>query len=488
MPSLGRRLEDFRSEKLEQRLTVKERDDIIREVNTEILQTMMYKLYFDEGLTQREVGKELGVSRAKVQKTFKEMGWVGRHQNRRLDSSEVRDLYEDGLNQAEIAKKLSVSRTYVYKILKETNSDEFESGLSRRKTKIDLEKVRFLYCEKGLTQAEIADLLEVAQTTIGRRVREQKWERHGRKTSIDTIELHRLYFEERMSQRDAAEHLGVPLKLVKDRFLDMGWKVGPRGAILDTREILRLHEEDEKNKAEIAVEVGVSYSRLNQMFEDIESGVHSTLSDYHGSNAYRLEAKRLREEIFGRECTLCEVSQDESMLVIHRKDGTPHNPEQLWNPETLQNLQSNEWARLCPTCHKSVHWSMKFLSMSWDEIERIVYTSTEKLLNLQSAEEVRRNSHFENSIESIRRYRFEIFGDECAICSRHAKEHKLVLHRKDGKAHHRNSTWTIEFLQTAVDNEWVMLCDRCHIGVHWFLKHGKTNWDWIAKILFNVRK
>jgi DNA-binding transcriptional regulator LsrR (DeoR family) len=131
---------------------------------------MMYKLYCDEGLTQREVGEELGVSRAKVQKTFKEMGWIGRFRNRRLDSSEVRNLYEDGLNQVEIAKRLGVSRTYVQKILKETNSSEFGSGLSRKKIKTDLERVRFLYCEKGLTQAEIADLLGIAQTTISRRV------------------------------------------------------------------------------------------------------------------------------------------------------------------------------------------------------------------------------------------------------------------------------------------------------------------------------
>ena len=124
---------------------------------------------------------------------------------------------------------------------------------------------------------------------------------------------------------------------------------------------------------------------------------------------------------------------------------------------------------------------MTYLSMKWQDFSEI--SSNEELDSYQTRKAIIQESPEMNSVESIRNRRFSIFGDECAVCNRHAKDHKLVLHRKDGKPHHRNSTWTEKFLQTAVVDEWVMLCDRCHTGVHWFMEHYDVKWDWIKQYL-----
>jgi len=173
------------------------------------------------------------------------------------------------------------------------------------------------------------------------------------------------------------------------------------------------------------------------------------------------------------------------MLVVHRKDGTPHKTELVWNPKSLQNLCPDEWAILCPYCHKAVHWSMKYLSMEWDDFDRISENETVKVSSKQSITIAKRDSYLGDSIESTRNSRLNIFGNECVVCKRHVSDCKLVLHRKDGKDHHRNSTWTREFLQNAIVDEWVMLCNRCHTGVHWFMDNFGVKWDWIELQLNN---
>jgi hypothetical protein len=238
-----------------------------------------------------------------------------------------------------------------------------------------------------------------------------------------------------------------------------------------------LYFEEGLTQREVAVILGVSQSRLEKALEKMEQQDVHWLNKEHGSNSYRREAKEIREAIFGRECMICSASQDERMLVVHRKDGSPHEPEVVWNPESLRNLHPEEWVLLCPRCHRVVHWSMAHLSMEWSDFNNI--RNNEELDSFQTRRTIIRESPRMDSVESIRTRRFNLFGDECVICKRHAEDFKLVLHRKDGKSHHRNSTWTEEFLQTAIVDDWVMLCNRCHTGVHWFMEQYDVKWDWI---------
>ena len=475
LPSSFEELEDFKIERLRPTLTAEERDVLLREAHAAGIRKTIHGLYFEEGLTQREVAESFGISRSKVQNVFKVMGWTARRQKRSITNEEVLVLYEkEGLTQAEIAKRFNVSKSYIYKILKEEIPEDLRK---QRRIDIDLEDLYHFYCDIGLSQSDIAKALGVGQTTLSRKIRELGWERKGRKSHVDTFELHRLYFEEGYSQKEAAVSLGVPLICVRARFTEMGWKAGPRGTIIDVEEAYRLLNEDKKDRNEVAVILGVSQSRLEKALEKMEQQDVHWLNKEHGSNSYRREAKEIREAIFGRECMICSASQDERMLVVHRKDGSPHEPEVVWNPESLRNLHPEEWVLLCPRCHRVVHWSMAHLSMEWSDFNNI--RNNEELDSFQTRRTIIRESPRMDSVESIRTRRFNLFGDECVICKRHAEDFKLVLHRKDGKSHHRNSTWTEEFLQTAIVDDWVMLCDRCHTGVHWFMEQYDVKWDWI---------
>jgi hypothetical protein len=122
---------------------------------------------------------------------------------------------------------------------------------------------------------------------------------------------------------------------------------------------------------------------------------------------------------------------------------------------------------------------MRYLSMSWKNFNRLSEVDSKVSIENQLDTAITRDVSSISSLETIRSFRFDLFGDTCAVCNRIADEHKLVLHRKDGKSHHRNSTWTKEFLQTAIVDEWVMLCDRCHTGVHWYMEYRDLKWNWI---------
>jgi len=106
----------------------------------------------------------------------------------------------------------------------------------------------------------------------------------------------------------------------------------------------------------------------------------TTLSCYNGrmydkkaaSKIYSTETRRLRHELSdlhaGTECLFCGYKD---RLVTHRKDGQPHKPfHMMGRAEYKIHLESGEYARVCFHCHKGVHWAMKHLSLTWEEITR----------------------------------------------------------------------------------------------------------------------
>ena len=112
LPSSFEELEDFKTETMEQPLTAEEIDVTLREAYAYSLRKTIHELYFDQGLTQREVAEQLGISRNKVQSIFKVMGWTGRRQTRAIDAKEIHQLYEkENLTQEEIAKRFNVSKS-----------------------------------------------------------------------------------------------------------------------------------------------------------------------------------------------------------------------------------------------------------------------------------------------------------------------------------------------------------------------------------------
>ncbi|MFW9864399.1 MAG: hypothetical protein ACFFET_19085, partial [Candidatus Thorarchaeota archaeon] len=460
---------------------------------SEDLADRIHELYYEGGLTQREVADALGLSRGKVQNVFRKMGWTGRHVEKIIDPDEVCRLYDkEQMTQQEIATKLGVSRSYIYKTLREHRGSNYTR--KSRQMDIDLETAHRLYCIEGLSQDAVAEKLGVSQSMISDRMRELGWKRKGSESvSIDVDELHQLYYEDGMSQQAVADHLGFSLKYIRRKFKELGWRAGPRGAILDIDEVLQLRFIDELDTIEIARRVGVSCGRIEKLIKDVDwdtgyelSGTSSSRNK-HGSNAYRIEGRMLREKVFGTECNICNASSEKRMLSVHRKDGTPHTTEDLWNPEILKTLNYSDWSLLCPHCHHATHWAMKFLAMEWDVIERLanrdINANSRQIDSNKSLTDYSSEIEFRIRKGEIRQLRFDIFGDECGICGRHADDSKLILHRKDGTKHHRKSTWTRKFVSYADANEWVMLCVRCHNGTHWLMKQLDMSWESIESNL-----
>jgi len=78
-----------------------------------LLHQQIYRLYFNQGKTQREISRELDISRWLIMIIFKEHGWIFRPAKQRREEVNPKDVYriyfELGLSQREVAEKLGLS-------------------------------------------------------------------------------------------------------------------------------------------------------------------------------------------------------------------------------------------------------------------------------------------------------------------------------------------------------------------------------------------
>ena len=78
------------------------------------------------------------------------------------------------------------------------------------------------------------------------------------------------------------------------------------------------------------------------------------------------------EERFGTYCRMCGNGDalGRKRLFLHRKDGMPHKWwSALSNRKFDEFIESDDYIKLCYECHKLVHGCMKFLNMTWSDIE-----------------------------------------------------------------------------------------------------------------------
>jgi hypothetical protein len=191
----------------------------------------------------------------------------------------------------------------------------------------------------------------------------------------------------------------------------------------------------------------------------------------------------MREKLFGTNCQIC---TEERKLAIHRKDGTEHNPDDLWKLKYLKTVNPDEYAAVCIPCHRGVHWRMRKYGQNWEQIK----SQADKKLQLESKirkpldlpDQIIPSSQayleaklgFEGSEEELRR---KIFGENCYICSSRYDEKQLYLHRKDGRPHHTDLTLKERYFRTLEPKEWVFLCYHDHCNIHWELNKFDNEWD-----------
>ena len=504
------------------------------------------RLHFEEGLTQEEVAKRLGVSVHTIYRTFKKQGWEPRHSTRRkeLDEGEVRQLYYDeGLTQEKVAEKLGVSESTIYRHFrkhgmkphridtrdevdsKEVHRLHFEEKFSRKEvaeeldvsestirrifrdqgwkgrdsasqSKVDANEVRQLYFDEGLTQKDVAKRLGVSVPTIYKTFKKQGWEprRGTRRKELDEEEVRQLYYDKKLSQEKVAEKLGVSASTIYRHFRKHGMKphrIYTRDKV-DSKEVHKLYFEEKLSRKEVAKKLDVSERTISRIFHD-EGWKSRGQTKHQNENERELARKEnrkntqikvveLRKKLFGIKCQIC---TEERKIAIHRKDGSEHNPDDLWRISNLRTVNPDGYAAVCIPCHRGVHWMMRTYGQNWVQIksqslmEPLSKRKIGEPLNLPDGSEPSSQAYlglksgFEGSEEEIRR---ALFGEKCQICGSRYDEKQLYLHRKDGRPHSSELTMKEKFFRTLDPKEWVFLCYSDHRGVHWAKKALGLEW------------
>jgi predicted DNA-binding protein (UPF0251 family) len=297
----------------------------------------VYRLYFEEGLTQKAVAQRMGYkSHTPIQRIFREQEWDARPSpsaGSDIDSEAVRKLYfDEKLTLQEVAKVLGFKTCYpIRRIFKEQRWKTRPTLAKERE--IDPEEVYRLYFDERLSIDEVAKYFELSyRGPIQRIFKEQGWKTRftaSAEREIDLEELRRLYYNEKLTQKEVAQRIGKSRHAIRKVFDEMGWST--RRKRFSSKEELELSKKEQQEK--------------------------------HIQNVIEL-----RERLFGTECKICESDKE----VIHRKDGTRHPNSILWTMKSLKSLDPDEWVALCAPCHRASHSFMKLMNSGWDDIESML--------------------------------------------------------------------------------------------------------------------
>lgn len=310
----------------------KPRQTIIREIDSDPEE--VHRLYFEEGLTLRDVGEKLGYkSQSPIRRIFKEKGWKITERWRDLDSNEVRELYfEQELSLEQVAKAMGFSNPYpIVCIFQEQGwKTRFPRG---RNVEIDPSEVYKLYYEEKMSREQIgAHFGYKSAGPISAIFREQGWKRRKSETvdmDIDTDRVRELYFEQELSLREVGRRIGKTSYALKKLFHKMEWT--PRNKICNS-----IEEREERKR--IAQE------------------------------RHREKVNELREEIFGDECEICGAEGK----TIHRKDGKRHSQYFTQSLKGLRSINPDQWASVCKSCHLDVHALMRVKTFEWNSIKKFL--------------------------------------------------------------------------------------------------------------------
>lgn len=101
--------------------------------------------------------------------------------------------------------------------------------------------------------------------------------------------------------------------------------------------------------------------------QEVKNERKRTLKNMQNRIIRQRKGKIIGDKI-GNKCFFCGYV---TRLQTHRKDGTEHTSlPNMSKKDMISELSknSNEYVRLCYKCHKSVHWCMIYLGLSWEQI------------------------------------------------------------------------------------------------------------------------
>ncbi len=321
-----------------------------------LLHQKVHRMYFNQGKTQREIAKELGISRSRIITMFKDYRWESRPARPRreeVDSDDVYKLYfQEGMSQEEVAETLGLSSTSpIQRVFKE-NEWEFRGrwghGPTYDRRRFSSEEER-KNASKERSEKRQQELKGMRKQLFG-----TECTLCGTSNEERTIAIHRKDFTEHKQNK-------LWLKGELDSIVPEEWAAL---CVACHRGVHWMHKQ-----------YGADWKDIEQHQQNNDSQVSKEKEWYELSDKQK-EAKRnghsenetiseLRKRLFGEECIIC--GSDTRRLVIHRKDGRPHNRNFLRLRENLEALDTDEWTPLCQKCHRYIHWAEDILGLEWDD-------------------------------------------------------------------------------------------------------------------------
>jgi AraC-like DNA-binding protein len=294
----------------------------------------VHRLYFEEGLTLKEVSERLGYkSQTPIRRIFKEQGWETKKKWKELDYDRVYELYfERKLSLEKVAKEMGLSNHYPIVCIFEDQGWETRSPHGRR-VEINPGEVYRMYYENKMTMKEISEYFGYkSSSTITAIFREQGWNSRRMETvdmDIDPNQVRELYFKQKLSLEEVGSRISKTRYALLKLFEKMEWRL--RGVKCESI------EEREARKKE-------------------------------AQRRHQEKVNELRNELFGTECEICGDERE----LIHRKDGKRHSPYLIQSLKGLRSITPSDWAPVCKSCHLDVHALMRVKTFEWKAIKRFL--------------------------------------------------------------------------------------------------------------------
>lgn len=321
-----------------------------------LLHEQVYQLYFSKGKTQREIAEELEVKRHIIIAMFKEKGWEARPSAPRREEVNPDDIYklyfQEDLSQREVAEKLGLSSTSPIQRIFEENGWESRGrwGKGSARTHYSTDEERKI-ARKERSEKRQQQLKEMRNQLFGIECKICGTSNEERTIAIhrkDFTEhkLNKLWLKGELESVDTEEWVALCVACHRG----IHWLKSKHGIEWENIENCLEKKDGGSNHmmapfelAKKEADSSESLERISIIGEDIED---------------------LRKSIFGEECHFCGKDYENRRLAIHRKDGRAHRSSLLWSERNLKALNPDEWIALCQKCHRYVHWAEDILNLN----------------------------------------------------------------------------------------------------------------------------
>lgn len=362
----------------------------------------IYQLHFIENLTQREIAERLDVQEKTILDHFRQQNWEARQEP--VDIDEIYRLYyKEHLTQREIAERLDVRVRTIRHHFREQNWKTRKRCTDLGKySQVNMDEVRRLYVEEKLNQSEVAKVLGIPKYIVSEIFKENNWKyrdyqvhstdeirklarkENRKKTQLKVVEMREKLFgkkcqictEERkiaIHRKDGAEHDPDDLWKVKhlrtvnpDEYAavcipchrGVHWMMSEYGQNwnqIRSHAVMKIQSEPTMRKP---LDLPNETVPSSQAYLDLKDG-------FEGSE------EELRRALLGEKCYFCDLHYNKGKrVIIHRKDGRPHDSKLTTKEQYFRTLEPKEWVSVCQKHHRYVHWVMDDLGLEWDDLKR----------------------------------------------------------------------------------------------------------------------